>query len=214
MKLLIWSKDLQVTTVGDKVYQTEFFLCGDWKFLALVCGIDSANAEHSCIWCKCPKHQRYDMTQEWSISDTTKGARTIEEIVHLSAKPKRSKQRFNCSQLPLFRFIPIDHVVIDTLHIFLHVADILINPLIGDLHFQDGIEKATSVNYDPSRCTHLALYEKYLNESCKISFKFYISEENKKLCWRDLTGPEKHRLFEHIDIVKLFPSLPRKQEIQ
>ena len=51
------AEDLQVVTVGDKVYQTEFFLGGDWKFLALVCGIDSANAEHSCIWCKCPKHQ-------------------------------------------------------------------------------------------------------------------------------------------------------------
>ena len=32
--------------------------------------------------------------------------------------------------------------------------------------------------------------------------------------WRDLTGPEKKRLFEHIDIPTLFPSLENQQNIQ
>ena len=32
--------------------------------------------------------------------------------------------------------------------------------------------------------------------------------------WRDLTGPEKKRLFEHIDIPALFPSLENSQKIQ
>ena len=33
---------------------------GDWKFLALVTGIDSASCAYSCIWCKCKADERFD----------------------------------------------------------------------------------------------------------------------------------------------------------
>ena len=45
------AKDLEVVTVRDKVYKIQFFLGGDFKFLAVVCGIEAANSEHACIWC-------------------------------------------------------------------------------------------------------------------------------------------------------------------
>jgi len=50
------------------------------KFFAIVCGIESATATYSCIWCKCPKEKRYKMELKWSITDTKQGARTVEEI--------------------------------------------------------------------------------------------------------------------------------------
>ena len=59
------------------------------KFLALVCGIEKATSEHACIWCKCPKDDRYDMSMQWSITNCVQGARTVEEI---SAKSKLIKQ--------------------------------------------------------------------------------------------------------------------------
>lgn len=52
------AKDLEILTVDNKVYQVQYFLGGDWKFLALVCGIESASSNHACIWCKCPKVKR------------------------------------------------------------------------------------------------------------------------------------------------------------
>ena len=61
-----------------------YFLGGDWKFLALCTGIDSAMSNYSRIWCKCPKFDRYDMAKKWSISDPEFGARTIEENIMLS----------------------------------------------------------------------------------------------------------------------------------
>jgi len=97
-----------------------------------VCGIDAANSNHSCIWCKCPISERWNMDLEWSITDTTKGARTVEEIAMLAKKPK-STERFNCSHAPLFSFIPMHNVVIDSLHLFLRVCDLLINLLIQEL---------------------------------------------------------------------------------
>lgn len=82
---------------------------------------------------------------DWSAFDCKKGARTIEEIEKYAAMPK-SRRCFNCSRKPLFPFVPIDHVVIDTLHLFLRGADLLINLFIDELRRQDGIEKATSGN--------------------------------------------------------------------
>ena len=38
--------------------------------------------------------------------------------------------------------------------------------------------------------------------------------ESKKLAYRDLTGPEKHRLFCNINIPTLFPTLDSKEQLQ
>ena len=44
-------QDLQKISVDDKTFDFEYFLGGDRKFLACVCGIGAANANHACIWC-------------------------------------------------------------------------------------------------------------------------------------------------------------------
>ena len=59
-----------------------------------------------------------------------------------------------------------------------------------DLRILDGIKAC------------IKTYEAFLNESCK------------KLKWRDLTGPEKIRLFLNIDISVLFPYLEAKEKIR
>ena len=41
-------------TVGKNTYEVRFYLGGDWKFLAMITGIDSATSRYACIWCKCP----------------------------------------------------------------------------------------------------------------------------------------------------------------
>ena len=70
--------------ISDMNFQVKYNLGGDWKFLAMVTGIDAASSEYACIWCKCKSTERFDTEKEWSISDPTAGARTIEENVSLS----------------------------------------------------------------------------------------------------------------------------------
>ena len=54
--------------------------------------------------------------KKWSLTDKTLGARDSVEI------SRRAKcKQYNCKNDPLFSFIPIDHVVIDTLHLFLRI---------------------------------------------------------------------------------------------
>ena len=64
------------------------------------------------------------MTKSWSLTNTTQGARTVSEIETLSKKP--ASKCLGCINIPISKAIPIDHVIIDTLHLFLRVADLLI----------------------------------------------------------------------------------------
>ena len=82
-----------------------------------------------------------------------------------------------------------------------------------ELRRQDGIDKATRIKLDRNKLTNLAKYESYLNEDCRISFRWYV-DDTSGLKWRDLTGPEKHRLFKAVKLTTLFPLIPRITEIQ
>ena len=45
-------KRLTSVEVNGHEFSIEYFLCSDWKFLAIVCGIESAIATYACVWCK------------------------------------------------------------------------------------------------------------------------------------------------------------------
>ena len=65
--------ELKEIEVDANTYEIVYFLGGDWKFLALATGIDSASSKYSCIWCKCPMTERGDLEMKWSISDPAFG---------------------------------------------------------------------------------------------------------------------------------------------
>ena len=152
------------------------------------------------------------MELKWSISDPLNGARTIEEIREKSKLSKRNKLRFSCCREPIFPFIPITRVVIDSLHLFLRITDVLINLLIRNLQILDGITKARDVTRTHTN-SYTETYKKFLNVDCKIRFKWNVERDTKEITYRDLTGPEKVRLFKNINIVSQFPALPKSEQI-
>ena len=79
----------------------------------------------------------------------------------------------------------------------------LINLLILELQRLDGIEKSKLQAFNKSVAVNVAKYKQFLNETCKVSFHVYLDKDAKSLKWRDLTGPEKLKLFNKIDIPKL-----------
>ena len=199
---------LKEIRIGQDTFSIEYYLGGDWKFLAAVTGIDAASSTYACIWCKCKRDERWDTSKEWSISDVTKGARSTEENLEISALPN-SRKKFNVSNPPLFPTIPLSHIVIDNLHLFLRVADVLINLLITELRRQDVIDQRKRFNgqFDVSKFKHIAAYEKFVTSLGIPSFSFYIGQTSGQLKCRSLTGPEKLKLFGAIDIKSLLPSL-------
>ena len=97
---------LNKVKIGDKSFSIEYFLGVDCKFLACICGFGAANQDHACIWCKCPHNQRHDIQRVWSISNSPRGARSLEEIANFA-----KSRKFNCKAKPIFNFIPLDHVI-------------------------------------------------------------------------------------------------------
>ena len=117
---------LDTIDIDGITFHIEYHLSGDWKFLAMATGIDCATSTYACIWCKCKNDIRHDPDKVWSITDIDKGVRTTEETLELSQHP-RSKKQFNVSNSALFPTIPLTHVVIDNLHLFLRVSNVLLN---------------------------------------------------------------------------------------
>ena len=200
----------QTLSIKETVYSLEYYLGGDWKFLAMVTGIDSASCEYACIWCKCPALERHITDEKWSISDTTCGARSIEENIRIATS--HSKQ-YNVSRQPLFPTIPLTRVVVDNLHMFLRVGDTLIDLLIGSLRTMDRVNQTLRVR-SLDGLTHLKTFECHVKQLGISGYSFWIGKQSKQLKWRSLTGPEKLTLFSNINISTVFPDLPHNQEVQ
>ena len=81
------AKGIEMISIKEKVYAVIWWRS---KILCTVCGLDSVNAVHACILCKCPKDNKFNMTLQWSISDSNKGARSMQEI---SEKANIGKQK-------------------------------------------------------------------------------------------------------------------------
>ena len=109
----------------------------------------------------------------------------------------------------------MDHVIIDKLHLFLRISDVLIDLLIRELRGSDAIEKKKtfSDSFPRDKHKHMASYEEFV-KSIGISLNFRINKESKKLEYRDLTGPEKLKLFQNINIPTLLPRCRQNKEIQ
>ena len=202
-------EQLHEITVSGLKFEITYYLGGDWKFLATVTGIDSASSTYSCIWCKCRKDERGDIHRRWSLTDPENGARTTDENQRIG---ERSRKQYNVSNPPLFTTIPLKNVVIDNLHLFLRVSDVLIDLLIVELRRQDAIEKVKKfTSTDLSRYQHIQKYQEFVSSLGIPGFEFYIGRSSKELKCRSLTGPEKLKLLQKIDIQSLLPNFDASQ---
>ena len=108
--------------------------------------------------------------------------RTIEENIRLSQRPK-SRKEYNVSNCPLFPSIPITNVVIDNLHMFLRVCDVLIDLLIIRLRFEDAIDKVKKfTKFDTLKYKHVYAYQQFVTGLGISGFEF--------LHWSDVKGSE------------------------
>eukprot|EP00794_Sanderia_malayensis_P021322 gene21322-23396_t len=89
--LIAAMKQLSQITINGNTYQIKYFLGEDWKFLAIICGIGTANKDFAGIWCHFPRQARWDHEKEWSITDRAKGAPILS-----STKANAKVKKFSC----------------------------------------------------------------------------------------------------------------------
>ena len=134
----------------------------------------------------------------------TLGAQTIEKNIRLSQFPK-SRKEYNVSNAALFPTIPLTNVVIGNLHLFLRVSDVLID-LIIELRFHDCIDEVKKFsNFDCGKYKHIYGYQHFVTGLGIPGFQFYVGQSSKAFKCCSLTGPEKLKVFESINIQMLLP---------
>lgn len=111
----------------------------------------------------------------------------MEENVWVASLPKK-KQHHNVLRQPLFSMIPLHHVVVDKLHPFLRVSDVLINGLIADLLAGDALDKSKKIaGLSRSKHKHIAAFEEFLSKIGISGFQLLVGSDS-KVNWTMLTG--------------------------
>lgn len=108
--------------------------------------------------------------------------------MQLASLPKKKKKQYNVSRKPLFPTIPLNHVVIDNLHLFLRVSDILIDQLIMELLGLDSLDKAKkAAGLHRTKHRHVAAFEDFV-QSLGISGFSLFEGDDSRVKWRTFTG--------------------------
>ncbi|KAJ7384006.1 hypothetical protein OS493_024017 [Desmophyllum pertusum] len=156
-------------TVNDSMYNVEFFLGGDYKFLLLMMGMKGATSIYACLWCKIAKDLRWKMEFDLDHYNTPPLVRTQEEMTKMSQK-KGTQDKYSCENEPLLK-IELDHVVLDELHLLLRIMDVLINNLV-----REAVEWDKKQNANKRKADHKDSHIKTLQStvrSCGISFDIW-----------------------------------------
>ena len=178
-------------------YQTIFYLGGDLKFLALFMGLQSARSNHPCIYCKAHKDEYADYEKEFSIIDTSKKARTLEDS-------EKTLQLYNSGTYgyatkPLSSFIPFCNVITDVLHLMARVGQKLISLLTDELRKEDGTRE---LNW--TKRPALKRFADFLKINCKIRNPVYTCRQTAEFQFRDLNVKQLEIVFSKIKVSTIF----------
>ncbi|KAK3704236.1 hypothetical protein QZH41_020490 [Actinostola sp. cb2023] len=158
--------DCGYVIVDNKRVEIELFLGGDYKFLLLVMGLSAATSTYACVWCKVHKKDRGDMSKPDGFYDQAPMKRTLQEIMECVSK-KRG-ENFCCVHQPLLH-IPLDHIILDELHLMLRITDILIGNLVDDVMQWDDKDYYITRK---RQSEHLKKLVEIIN-SCGVSFSVW-----------------------------------------
>ncbi|KXJ06364.1 hypothetical protein AC249_AIPGENE12538 [Exaiptasia diaphana] len=112
---------LKGISLDDKVtLKIDWLLCADWKFMAILLGINSPSSEYFCLWCKCCKK----LIRDFSIADW-KITRTYENCVERALETFTGNRK-GVQAIPLIN-VNFEKVIPDTLHLLLRIRGKLLN---------------------------------------------------------------------------------------
>jgi hypothetical protein len=186
--------EMKKLTINNVEFDIIHFFSGDLKFISIIKGIKSASSLYPCPWCT--THKKYFADNfECSIKDVNLKARSLKE-----GDEKSNKKELGYANKPILNFIESFHYVVDMLHLFLRITDVLENQLRIRIDKKDS-STSKHLKDHPT----LAKYVRFLHDA-KI-YKAYYQDKNGKHCIRSFSGEEKVRLFEKINIIELFPEL-------
>ncbi|KAL5459982.1 hypothetical protein EMCRGX_G033386 [Ephydatia muelleri] len=174
-------QQLGFVAVNDVSYNIELFFSSDMKFMLTMLGLNAANSIYACPKCTVHRDCRWDVSKPESYYSTTM-ARTLVTLRRAFASHGRTAAVHQGSVNRPLTAIPVDHMMIDELHLFLRIFDVMLRNLI---------------KMSEPQTQQLVAYIR----SCGVSFTIWESESSDgKVEWTSLTGEAKKK------VLKLLPS--------
>jgi hypothetical protein len=161
-------------------YRIEKFLGGDWKYLAIILGINAANSNYFCLYCHNRRHsvtkENYKIV-EYRLTEKHGNNRTLakaQEAVNNQAK------EYGYLKMPIFDFIEFFKVIPDLMHLFNRISGKLCNLFYRKLSERDSRK---------SQKLKITFIE-FLKETCRISNPFSAKEDKDNDILKDFIGQE------------------------
>ena len=162
----------------DVTYKISYKLGGDLKFLSLVLGVNAANSQYPCPFCKANK-------KDFANFQTNYAKRVFGDgLVKYGEGQVKN---------PILSFVKTDDIIVDVLHLFLRISDRLIDLLFEELNNLD-----LTYSSDLSDRPNLKQYVDFLDQ-INIKKPYYIGIKQ-NIFLRNLNGTEKEKLFDHINL--------------
>lgn len=157
---------------------------------------------------------RYDTSKPDSFYDNSPQRRTLEDLKNCCTN-KKSKKNF-CSVHPPLLDIPLDHIILDELHLLLRVTDVLTRNIIDEMIEWDDEDAHKNKVYNPAAIGHHL--QKAIDTINKCGVTFHVWEKKNAngkgsgtYDWTSLMGNEKKQLLKSIP--DHFPSFLHKETV-
>ena len=150
-------RNLNHITINNLSYPITKYLGGDLKMLAILYGINKANSQFPCIWCEFNVMlDSVNYQQQWPITRClcNQGTRGL-------------------INEPIIDFIDFKFCVVDTLHLFLRLAECLFRGLISIINILDN---SSSANIEDR--IYLKRFFDFLEINCGIKDPLFVKETN------------------------------------
>ncbi len=168
--------------INDIIWQFNLYFSSDWKFLCICLGFNGANSKYFCPWCETSKDERGNLETNWKMT------KTMEQLNSDYTAYKGHQQ------IPLFNMIPLDHWLVDELHVMLRITDHLWNLMLNELREMDLFD-------DLAR----DVIVKEMNR-IKVKFQFWKEKEKRPESWNytSLMGEDKMKVLKEFNLKLLF----------
>jgi len=193
-------KNLKSIRKDNKEFQIHYYFGSDWMMMAEICGLYGPSSNFPCIWCICSAKNLHFLAEDQKRQNLT-DEHIARHIKHLGYK-----------RASLLTEIPFNYCILDTLHLFLRISETLLLDFFYIMCQTDNVRGDISVR---DNFPTISSYFRFLKDVCKITVQpKYKIKHGKLWLHRNLTGPEKIRLFQNIDFINTFPSIEMKKRIK
>lgn len=194
----IWNllKNFNFLNFQERRYTIKYYFCADWKMAANVLGLYAASSNFPCLWCETHKDNLY------LIDGSSK--RSFKKQLEIIQKASNTKEKhFGYKTHPIISDIEHSRYLIDLLHLFLRISDVLFELFISELATLDNF--STSSTYSVMKHPILTKLICYLNENCGIKLNIFKNEKKSiNSIMSNLPATNRIKVFEKLNIETLF----------